>query len=555
MEFGVTEFTVNATPIRANVDPGWRSIVDSGYKTYSGVEVSERSALGYAPFWRAINLIAGDVAGMPCDVFKRQRDGGKKYDSTHPAAPLLRDMAAPWWRSDDMRRVLTSHALIHGNGYGPIVRDMSGNPVEIGLVDPNQVWARIMEDGSKWYVIYIDGTPIKIPARDMIHIKGLGRDGITGYSIIELMKNALGVGMAAQEFGGRFFGSGSNMSGVLQIPGHFSEERIRNAISSWDTMQSGLKNSFKIALLQEGLKWQQTTIAPDQAQFLQTREFEVRATVANITGVPPHMLGDSTRTSHNSLESESQSYLHRCLNPWLKEWECELRTKLLTPKQRLKETHVIEFNREAEIQMEFEKKINGIYRQIECGVLTRNEGRNLLNMPKITDEDEGGDDYYHPANWVVAGEEPDLTTPAPAGSPPGTPGQDASEADAADPEEADTGSETTNVLRSLITATVTDNLKIERDRVVQRAGMQSGNFIDSVDEFYTQWTRTSGRGLTSSSARAAFMAHAEESKRQLLDVAGASTTDSLKANVQEVTALWDGRIELLVAKLMKEAIK
>ena len=539
MEFGVTEFTVNATPIRTSVEQGWRSIVDSGYKTYSGVEVSERSSLGYAPFWRAINLIAGDVAGMPCDVFKRQRDGGKKYDPSHPAAPLLRDMAAPWWRADDFRRVLTSHALIHGNGYAPIVRDMNGNPTEVGLVDPQQVMVRVTDNGEKWYIIYLDGQPIRIPSRDMIHIKGLGRDGITGYSIIELMKNALGVGMAAQEFGGRFFGSGSNMSGVLQIPGHFSEERIRNAISSWDTMQSGLKNSFKIALLQEGLKWQQTTIPPDSAQFLQTREFEVRATVANITGVPPHMLGDSTRTSHNSLESESQSYLHRCLNPWLKEWECELRTKLLTPKQRIKETHVIEFNREAEVQMEFEKKINGIYRQIECGVLTRNEGRNLLNMPKISDEEDGGDDYYHPANWLIAGEEPDP--------------MEAASIEAPGPKGKDTAA--TNILRSMITETVTDNLKIERDRVVQRAGMQSGNFIDSVDEFYTQWTRTSGRGLTSSSARAAFMSHAEESKRQLLDVAGASTTDSLKANVQEVTALWDGRAELLITKLMKEVLK
>ena len=545
MEFGVTELTVNATPIRTSVEQGWRSIVDSGYKTYSGVEVSEHSALGYAPFWRAVNLISGDVAGMPCDVFKRQRDGGKKYDDKHPAAPLLRDMASAWWRADDMRRVITSHALVHGNGYGPIVRDMSGDPVQIGLLSPQEVRVAIHDDGSKWYATYLNGEMILIPSRDMIHIKGLGRDGLTGYSIIELMKNALGVGMAAQEFGGRFFGNGSNMSGVLQIPGHFTEERIRNAISSWDSMQSGLQNSFKIALLQEGVKWQQTTIAPDQAQFLQTREFEVRATVANITGVPPHMLGDSTRTSHNSLESESQSYLHRCLNPWLKEWEQELRTKLLTPRQRMKESHVIEFNRESEIQMEFEKKINGIYRQIECGVLTRNEGRNLLNMPKISAEDEGGDDFYHPANWVVAGEEPDLMTP---GQPeePGAEEQDTSEESAAG---------ATNVLRSLITATVTADLIVERDRIVQRSGMQSGNFLDAIDTFYVQWTATAGRGLTGSSSRAAFMRHAEESKRQLLDVAGASTTESLKANVQEVTASWDGRAEVLITKLMKDVSK
>lgn len=546
MEFGVTELTVNATPIRSTVEQGWRSIIDSGYKTTSGVMVSEHTALGYAPFWRAINLISGDVAGMPCDVFKRQKDGGKKYDYTHPASPLLRCMAATWWRSDDMRRVITSHALVHGNGYGPIVRGMNGEPIQIGLLDPTQVRVAIHDDGSKWYLTYISGELVMIPARDMIHIKGLGRDGLTGYSIIELMKNALGVGMAAQEFGGKFFGNGSNMSGVLQIPGHFSEEKIRNSIASWDQMQSGMKNAFKIALLQEGLKWQQTTIPPDAAQFLQTREFEVRATVANITGVPPHMLGDSTRTSHNSLESESQSYLHRCLNPWLKEWERELSTKLLTPKQQLKDSHVIEFNRESEIQMEFEKKINGLYRQIECGIMTRNEARSLLNMQKITDEEQGGDDFYHPANWLIAREEPDTIEPTGAGS-----AMEPEDPENMPMEDAEESASMENTLRAMITATVAADLKVERDRVVQRAGMQAGNFLDTIDAFYTQWTATSGRGITGSSQRASFMAHAAESKRQLLDVAGASTTDSLKANVQDVTASWDARAEVLITKLMK----
>ena len=401
MVYGVTEFVVNATPVVSNEvikEAGWRTMYGGDNRTTSGVNVNEASALGYAPFWRAVNLISGDVAGMPCDIYKRQRDGGKKYADTHPAAPLLRDMASPWWRADELRRVLTSHALVHGNGYAPITRDMMGNPIALGLIDPNGVMIRIMDDGQKWYIWYEDGKAVRVPARDMLHIKGLGRNGLIGYSIISLMANALGVGMAAQEFGGRLFSNGANMSGLLMVPGHFSEEKIRNTMAAWNSMQTGLNQAHKVALLQDGVKFQPLSIAPEQAQFLQTREFEVRQTVSNITGVPPHMLGDATRTSHNSLESESQNYLARCLNPWLKEWEHELRSKLLTDKERIKDTHCIEFNREAEIQMEFEKKINGIYRQIECGVMTRNEARNLLNMARITDEDDGGDNFYHYAN-------------------------------------------------------------------------------------------------------------------------------------------------------------
>lgn len=550
VEYGCT-MIVNGSPVISNSsieDRGWRSFYGDTYRSSSGVNVSEWTALGYAPLWRAVNLIASDVAGMPCDIFKRQRDGGKKYAADHPAARLLRDMAAPWWRADEMRKTLTAHALIHGNGYGPISRDMNGDPVAIGLMDPTNMMIRVLDSGEKWYVTYVNGEPVKIPARDMIHIKGLGRDGLCGYRVIDLMRNALGVGMAAQEFGGRLFSQGANMSGLLMVPGHFSEERIRNTMSAWDTMQTGLNKAHKVALLQDGVKFQQLSIAPEQAQFLQTREFEVRQTVSNITGVPPHMLGDSTRTSHSSLESESQSYLSRCLNPWLKEWEQELRCKLLTDKQREKDSHVIEFNRESVVEMSFESKITGIYRQIESGTLNRNEARAILNLPSLG---EDGDEYYHPANWVVAGEEDDMaeSQQGMSGQPAQPPEEDLEEDD------TETETETTALLRAMITSNVTDAIKIERDRVVQRAGMKAGQFVESVSEFYTTWTANTVAGLTSSEARLCVISHAEESKRLLMDVHGVSTTASLKANVLDVVQSWDNRAAGLIENLMKTVKK
>jgi HK97 family phage portal protein len=546
MVYGVTEFVVNATPVVSNEvikEAGWRTMYGGDHRTTSGVNVNEASALGYAPFWRAVNLISGDVAGMPCDIYKRQRDGGKKYADTHPAAPLLRDMASPWWRADECRRVLTSHALVHGNGYAPITRDMMGNPIALGLIDPNGVMIRIMDDGQKWYIWYEEGKAVRVPARDMLHIKGLGRNGLIGYSIIELMANALGVGMAAQEFGGRLFSNGANMSGLLMVPGHFSEEKIRNTMAAWNSMQTGLNQSHKVALLQDGVKFQQLSMAPEQTQFLQTREFEVRQTVSNITGVPPHMLGDSTRTSHNSLESESQNYLARCLNPWLKEWEQEFRCKLLSEKERIKDTHCIEFNREAEIQMEFEKKISGIYRQIECGVMTRNEARNLLNMARITDKEDGGDNFYHPANWIVAGEEIEAAHEAASQQPMKEPLE---EDEPVTPEYA-----AATMLRAMVTSSVTEAIKIERTRVVQRAGMQADKFTVAVEEFYETWTDNTAPGMSNSSARLAIISHAEASKKMLFDVHAVSTVGSLKANVQDVVASWDKRAENLITELLK----
>lgn len=552
--YGVTEFVVNATPVlqdSAITERGWRTMYGDGGRSTAGVEVNEMTAMGYAPFWRAVNLIASDVAGMPCDVFKRQRDGGKVYADKHPAARLLRDKPAPWWSARTMIETGTYHANVFGNAYLPIVRDLSGAPIEIGIADPCNMVIRIMEDGQKWYSWYINGKPVRVKDEDMIHIMSLSRDGVQGLSQLQLFRNALGVGMAAQEFGGRLFSQGANMSGLLMVPGHFNEEKIRNTMSAWNSMQAGLNSSHKVALIQDGVKFQPLSIDPDKAQFLGTREFEVRQTVSNITGVPPHMLGDATRTSHNSLESESQTYLSRCLQPWLKRWESELRCKLLTTKERVKDTHVIEFNREAEVQMEGESKINMLYRQIECGMMTRNEARSIMNMPKISDEEQGGDDYYYPANWMVAGEEPEEEE-VPAGGMPG-----AAPMEPEDPEEPEEpeGSETENVLRKLITSTLTRDLQIERDRVVQRAGMRSAKFQESLDTFYTTWTASTAEALTATGVRKAIQNHADESKRILIDVYSCCTTDTLKPYVQSVVAAWDARGEQLIDSIVKEVTK
>ena len=543
MVYGVTEIVVNATPILQNssiTEAGWKTIYGDGGKSSAGVMVNEMTALGYAPFWRAVNLIASDVAGMPCDIFKRQRDGGKKYAEAHPAARLLRDKPADWWSSRTMIETGTYHANVFGNAYLPIVRDLMGNPVEIGIADPCGMMIRILDSGEKWYIWYQDGKPVRVIDSDMIHIKGLSRDGIIGLSQLELFRNALGVGMAAQEFGGRLFSQGANMSGILMVPGHFNEEKIRNTMSAWQSMQTGLNQSHKVALLQDGVKFQPLSIDPDKAQFLGTREFEVRQTVSNITGVPPHMLGDSTRTSHNSLESESQTYLSRCLNPWLKRWESELRCKLLTTKERIKETHVIEFNRDSEVQMEGEKRVQMIRTQIESGTMTRNEARNLMNMPQITDPELGGDAFYVPANWMIATNEPVVPEPvAPAPT------------EKVDPPKPATD----NVVRQLVTCSVTKDLQIERDRVVQRAGMRSAKFPEALDAFYETWTSSTAEALTSSGVRKAIKGHAEESKKILVDLHSCCTTESLKAQVQSVVASWDARGSQLIDQIVKEVSK
>ena len=232
------------------------------------------------------------------------------------------------------------------------------------------------------------------------------------------------------------------------------------------------------------------------------------------------------------MEAEGQSYLDYTLQPWLQTWEAEFEDKLLTDKEKENDSHIIEFNREALIQMTFESKVNGIYRQIESGVMTRNEGRARLNMPSTGPD---GDKFFHPANWVVSGEEAEYQGgPKPMKE---------------EPEKEDSGTE--NILRAMITSSVTQAIKIERDRVVQRAGMQAAKFVAAVDEFYATWTDSTLPALEQSEARLAIISHAERSKKLLADAHSVSTTTSLKANVADVVASWDSRADELVENLMK----
>lgn len=296
-------------------------------------------------------------------------------------------------------------------------------------------------------------------------------------------------------------------------------------------MNAGMKNSHKVGLLQDGVRFQQLTVEPEHAQFLETRQFEVRATVANIIGVPPHLLGDDTRTSHSSLEQENLSYLQRSLNPWLKEWESECNEKLLTEREKDQDSHFIEFNREAEIQMVYADKIEGIYRQMEMGLIDANEGRRLLNMPDLG---EDGNRRYHPANWVVVGQE--ATEPAHV--------VDAASSQAQEP------SQMSDILRQMVTSSATHAVTIETDRV-NRAARTAKNFVEWADNYYTTWVENSFQGIDNARTNTIKQMHADESKRQLLDVAGASTHETLPGNVQEVTATWGDRIPDLINQVME----
>ena len=532
MEYGVSEFVVQSSQvsqpqaISLRDADAWNTVFSSGRTGTAGVKVTPKTLMGCPAFWRGVNLIANGVC-LPLDVFKRTTNNGREVDDIHPAQGLVCLDASPVVDACVLRETMQAHALIYGNGMAWIERGRRGEPIALWVLNPEQMIIRYM-DGELWYATSIGGEQRKFPGRNILHIKGLTHNGVEGYSALDIFVEAMGLGMAAQQFGSRFFGQGANMGGLLMVPGHFSEDKIRNTLNAWQKMSEGMENAHKVALLQDGTKFIPTQVAPDDSQLIETRAHEIRE-VASILGIPPHLLGDTTRTSHNSLESESESLLMHSWGPWLRRWERECGRKLLSEKERQKRTHFIEFNREAVVQMLFKDKVEAIYRQVEMGFFTINEGRQKLNEPSIGPE---GDKRFHPANWVAIGEEPAMPPPQPQ------------------PPESTPATAATNVLRTMLETSVTESLALEKRRVIGATTKQA-NFCGWLDTFYSDWQEKSVPGVQTPQAAAAKAAHAEESKRQLLDVAGASTPATLLGNVTELVNTWDDRAVTLTTNLME----
>jgi HK97 family phage portal protein len=438
-------------------DPAtWEGVL-TGVTTQAGVKVSARTAIAYPPLWRAINLIAGDVGRLPLVTYERLDDDGKEKAKKHPAYPLVRRRPNPVLRASTLKRTMTAHALLHGNGYAAIFRDGAGRPAELFLLDPEETCVGVYEGRLRYVTWLADGRePLPLAPEDVLHIRGLSQNGLVGISVVELFAEAIGLPLAARQFMSRFFGQGSNQSGILLIPSTFTDEKIKTTLKLWNETAAGIAKSHKVGLLKDNVKWVPTTVKPKEAETTPILEHEVRS-VSAITGCPPHKLGDVSRTSHNSLEQENQSYLDDCLDVWLNEWEEECDLKLLTPEEQIEETHFHEFNRNARLRMDASAR-SAFYKSLrEGGVLSANDVCRRENMPTIG---PAGDKRFRPANWVPLESDGDSATQA-------------------------RDRRATRAHRKLIADVLDKRLQIEREKVTKAAAKESDFAAWSV-KFYQE---------------------------------------------------------------------
>jgi len=368
----------------------------------SGKSVTERSAMQMTAVYSCVRILAEAVAGLPLHLYRYKDGGGKEKATDHPLYLLLHDEPNPEMSSFVFRETLMTHLLLWGNAYAQIIRNGKGEIMALYPLMPNKMSVDRDENGQLYYTYTRSseeaktsetGRVILLP-KDVLHIPGLGFDGLVGYSPIAMAKNAIGLAIATEEYGAKFFANGAAPSGVLEHPGTIKDpSRVREA---WQSQFGGSANSGKIAVLEEGMKYTPISISPEQAQFLETRKFQINE-IARIFRVPPHMVGDLEKSSFSNIEQQSLEFVKYTLDPWVVRWEQSIARALLSADE--KRTYFVKFNLEGLLRGDYASRMNGYATARQNGWMSANDIRELENLDRIPAE-EGGDLYLINGNML-----------------------------------------------------------------------------------------------------------------------------------------------------------
>ena len=379
----------------------------SGYRFFlggstAGKAVTEHSAMQMTAVYACVRILSEAIAGLPLHLYRYNDDGGKEKALEHPLYLLLHDEPNPEMSSFVFRETLMTHLLLWGNAYAQIIRNGKGEVVALYPLMPNRMTVDRDSQGKLYYSYQMSnsdaptmtgGTVILKPS-DVLHVPGLGFDGLVGYSPIAMAKNAIGLAIATEEFGAKFFANGATPGGLLEYPGTVKDpDRVRE---SWNKGFSGSQNAGKVAILEEGMKYTPISIAPEQAQFLETRKFQINE-IARIFRVPPHMVGDLEKSSFSNIEQQSLEFVKYTLDPWVVRWEQSIQRTLLTAEE--KKQYFVKFNLEGLLRGDYQSRMNGYATARQNGWMSANDIRELENLDRIPSSD-GGDLYLINGNML-----------------------------------------------------------------------------------------------------------------------------------------------------------
>lgn len=389
---------------------GWFSDwIRGGGPTVSGINIGNDSALTIATVFACINNISTDVAKVPIKVF--QKKNGKRVElDDHPLRYILDKQSNPYMTAMSYRQASTAHILGWGNLYSEIVRDSDGSIAELYPLSPSQTTLKRDKKSGRFYfeTYSTEGQKFEIWAENILHVPGLGFDGYQGYNVIHYARESLGLAKATETFGSSYFGNGTSPGGYLEHPGQLSEAAQKNLLDSISKTHSGPEKAHKILLLEEGMKFNQSTIPPEESQFLETRQFSIPE-ICRWFRMPPHKVSDLSRATFSNIEEQSLEYVTDTLVPWFRRWEQAIWMKLLSEQEKrdgIYVEHVAEGLLRGNIQARYTAYQIAIGNNNNPGFMTINEIRERENLNPMFD----GDELFTPqANDSSVGDEAIVT--------------------------------------------------------------------------------------------------------------------------------------------------
>ena len=360
----------------------------------SGKSVTVQSAIQLSTVYACVRVISETIASLPLGIYETVNDGNEKA-TDHPLYRLLHDEPNSEMTSFVFREVMLAHLLLYGNSYSQIIR--SGKNQVIGLYPllPDHMDVDRDSKGNLTYTYTTsDGKTVVIKPRDVLHIPGLGFDGVMGYSPIALEKNAIGLGIASEEYGSKFFSNGARPSGILTHPNTVKNPKALR--ESWNSAYGGSSNSNRVAILEEGMKFEPIAIPNNEAQFLETRKFQVDE-ICRIFRVPPHLVGNLEHATFSNIEHQSIDFAVHTIRPWLVRIEQAMNRALLSEQE--KGRFFVQFNIDGLMRGDYKSRMEGYAIGRQNGWLSANDIRALENQNPIP-ADQGGDAYLVNGNMI-----------------------------------------------------------------------------------------------------------------------------------------------------------
>ena len=381
----------------------WLVSAFGGPTTATGLRINADTAMRLTAVYAAVRILAETVATLPLIVYRRTKNDGKERATDYFLYTLLHDQPNEEQTSVEFREMLQGHLALRGTAYAQIDR-RNGYPARLVPLHPDCVEVGRDQSGGLLYTVTPDSGPqyrLRQRAGEILHIRGLSSDGVTGLNPVELFRESVALGLAYEEYSARLFGNGANLQGVLETPQALSDTALKRFREMWQQAYGGLANSGKTAILESGMKWQAIGLRPVDAEFISSRKFQI-SEIARIFRVPPHMLADLERATFSNIEHQSLEFIRDTIRPWLVRWEQALTRDLIPAEDR--DQYFVEFLIDGLMRGDLKSRYDSYAIGRNNGWLSANDIRRLENMNPLPPEQ--GDVYLIPLNMVQAGTAP-----------------------------------------------------------------------------------------------------------------------------------------------------